>query len=247
MKGGVLIIGSLFWDNHQNTYLNVRENWRINHLQFNNRIHVKVPIRYGRTSGEGEKKVYTMVFSHSLAEGNDWGTAFAVPFKLHIQNFQTLYQQVQYLSEAEGAKDMRVVKRDKEKTIWCIIGILFNPRFDAVQKKAILDAFRQKLDDEQMGDEYRRFCIAPERSILSAQGEILIPWLTATHPKSQPMVDHLDFIIATCPKQNIDAYPAPALIKAAALKDSRKYFYNNVACGITTFQDREVVEAQVKE
>src|SRR5262245_53888890 len=140
MKGGVLIIGSLYWDIDQGKHLNVRENWRTNHLQFNNRIHVKAPIRYGRTSGKEEKKVYTMVFSHSTEAEEHWGTAYVVPFKLDISDFEGLYEQAKYLSEAEGANDTNMVKRS-EGTIWCVIGVLFNPKFDAGQKQDILNRF----------------------------------------------------------------------------------------------------------
>ncbi|MDX1954708.1 MAG: hypothetical protein SFU20_04190 [Chitinophagaceae bacterium] len=239
MKGGVLIIGSLFWDIHQNKHQNVRLNWRNNHLQMNNRIHVRVPIWYGRTSGKDEKKVYTMVFSAVLL-ANQWGTAYVVPFKLETYNYTDVYHQAKYLSYAEGADDTHVVKGDNK---WCVIGILFNPKFDAAQKLAILNQYEQQLEAENLGDVYSRFCIAPEPSILSKLGEIMIPWPLATNTKIQPALDKLDFIIATCPRQNIAAYPDATAIKALVSRDERDYFYNNVANGITTYQDREILEA----
>jgi hypothetical protein len=76
----------------------------------NNRIHVRVPIRYGRTSGNGDNKVYTMFFSHSLKAESNWGTAFAVPFRLDINNYAELYEQAKYLSYAEGVDDTNLVK-----------------------------------------------------------------------------------------------------------------------------------------
>lgn len=238
MKGAVLIIGSLYWDIHQGKHLNVRLNWRNNHLQMNNRILTKVPIRYGRTSGSGYKKVYTMVFSAGL-KANQWGTAYTIPFKLDINNYADLHEQTKYLSYAEGADDTKVVKGDKK---WCVIGILFNPQFDPAQKLTILNQYQQQLEVENLGNVYSEFCIAPEPSILSQQGEILIPWPVAINPKHQAMLDKLDFIIATCPRQNITAYPDAATIKSLVLRDERDYFYNNIASGITTYQDREIVE-----
>jgi hypothetical protein len=242
MKGAVLIIGSLYWDFHQGRHLNVRENWRNNHLQMNNRIRVSVPIRYGRTSGKDQKKVYTMVFSHSLQLNNLWGTAYAVPFKLDINDYQSLYEQAKYLSEAEGAKDSFMVKRS-DGDIWCVIGIMFNPHLDEAGKQEILEKFQQQLDSEHLGEVYNDFCIFRETSILSRQGEILINWPGAVNPKDKGALDALDFILATCPKQNLEAYPDAASIKALVLQDNRNYFYQNTANGITTFQDREIVEA----
>ena len=43
---GILVIGSLIWDDKPH-----RENWRTSHLNMDNKIFVKVPIRYGRKSG----------------------------------------------------------------------------------------------------------------------------------------------------------------------------------------------------
>ena len=45
MKGAVLIIGSLLWDNSNN-----RDFWRNVNLNINNKIPVFAPIRYGRKS-----------------------------------------------------------------------------------------------------------------------------------------------------------------------------------------------------
>lgn len=215
------------------------ENWRANHLQFNNGIHVRIPIRYGRTSGNGEKKVHTMVFSALLQVEGHWGTAYAVPFKLDINNFTELYDQAKYLSYAEGANDTKIVKgADK----WCVIWILINPCFDAASKQLLLNQYQQQLDAEDLGNVYPLFCIPPEPSILSRQGDIVIPWPTASNPKKQIAFDQLDFIIATCPRQNLPAYPDTVTIKTAVLRDGRVYFFNNVASGITTYQDREIME-----
>jgi hypothetical protein len=126
-----------------------------------------------------------------------------------------------------------------------VIGILFNPHFDAEQKQAILDKYQQQLNAENLGNEFTRFCIASESSILSKQGEILIQWPATTNPERQKALDKLDFIIATCPKQNLDVYPDAEAIKALVLKDDRNYFYNNVAHGISTYQDRQIVETKI--
>ena len=68
---GVLIIGSLYWDN------SIRDKWRRERLDLERRQYVRAPIRYGRRS-ERRGHSYTMVFSAGLREA-DFGTAIAVP------------------------------------------------------------------------------------------------------------------------------------------------------------------------
>ena len=238
MKGGVLIIGSLLWDKHQGKHLNVRKNWRTKRLSFKKRIHVFAPVRYGRTS----KGIYTMAFSKLAEVNNKLGTIYFVPFKKEINSFNGIYKQAKYLSNAEGAMDMKLVKGNDEK--WCVIGILFNSNFDKERKIALLKSYQQKLDAENLNNEYSKFCIPPEASILSPQGEIKIKWPKTTNQKDQEELNTFDFMIATCPQQNIAAYPDAATIRAAIPNDIRNYFYNNISNGITTFQDREIMNME---
>jgi hypothetical protein len=238
MKAGVLIIGSLYWDKHEGEHLNVRKKWRDERLEMDGRIHVLCPIRYGRKSGKG---VFTMVFSKSIEQTKQWGTAFAVPCQAPIDEFKDLLIEAEWMSYAEGANDRKLVKGIENK--WCVIGILFNPSFDANEKKKLLDEYQSILEKQGLGKVHEKFCIAPELSILSPQGEILIEWPKAVDPEKQAALDQHDFIIATSPRQNQPAYPDAKYIKAEVRNDARKYFYNNVASGITTYQDREIVEA----
>ena len=74
MKLGVLIIGSLYWDDKPH-----RNKWRRERLCVDSQQHVKAPIRYGRLS-HSRGCSYTMVFSASLSE-EQFGQAIVVPFK----------------------------------------------------------------------------------------------------------------------------------------------------------------------
>ena len=67
---GVLIIGSLFWDN------STRDEWRRDRLDLERRQYVRAPIRYGRQS-TGRGCSYTMVFSAGLCEA-EFGTAIGL-------------------------------------------------------------------------------------------------------------------------------------------------------------------------
>ena len=61
LKGGVLIIGSLLWQDHLDEVGDdIRKNWRDNSLLLANKIQVKTPIRYGRFSDNS--KIYTKLF-----------------------------------------------------------------------------------------------------------------------------------------------------------------------------------------
>ena len=51
LKGGIIIIGSLFWEDHLDNEKtdNIRKNWRQQYLNDSPKL-TKVPIRYGRAS-----------------------------------------------------------------------------------------------------------------------------------------------------------------------------------------------------
>jgi len=237
MNGGILIIGSLLWDLHQGTNKGAREQWRKKRLNMDKKIHVFAPIRYGRLS---KGKSYTMVFSKELETKNDLGTAFIIPFRNNPIKWNGLLNQARYLSKAENAGDDKLVKGGDE--VWCIIGILFNPKFNQPQKEEILLKFRQKLEEDGIGDNYQNLKAGKESSILSETGEIDIEWSKAVNPKYQKELDKLDFVLATCtqPKPN-ESYPSDEIIKKALGNDDRNYFYNNIQHGITTFQDRKLI------
>lgn len=62
MRGGILIIGSLLWDNGQ------RDAWRRLRLRVGEKVYVKAPIRYGRRS-QGRGNTFTMTFAHGGLHG----------------------------------------------------------------------------------------------------------------------------------------------------------------------------------
>ena len=115
IKSGVLIIGSLFWQDYLNKKGdNIRLNWRNSRLDFEKRIHVKVPIRYGRISSS---KIPTMVFSNSMKDKLGFG--YLVPFKKIIRDENELLNETLALSTAEGMRENFV-------TSWGVLAYLFN-------------------------------------------------------------------------------------------------------------------------
>lgn len=240
MKGAVLIIGSLLWDKKKH-----RIEWRKNRLLINKKIHVFAPICYGRESGIKENKNYTMVLSSNLEKNKKFGTAFLIPFKEQsIKTFEDILNEARKLSSAENSNengDNKLCKGNKVK--WCTIGIIFNPKLEKVKKDKLLEKLQQKIKDENGLKDYMEYCInGKEKSILSEKGEILINWLKTVNPKNQNKLNELDFILATCTKQNIKEYPKIKELREAISKDTRDYFFNNIMNGITTYQDREIIE-----
>jgi hypothetical protein len=181
-----------------------------------------------------------MVFSKDVEIKNQMGTAFIIPCKKEIKSFKGLFYQAQYLSEAEGSNDKKLVKGENDK--WCTIGLLFNPNFNQLNKNDILIRWERKLIEDGIGNDYQNYRVGnKEYTILSSQGEILINWLKALDSRNQAIIDKFDIIIATCTKPSEPRYPDAVLIKENSIIDKRKYFFNNIRNGISTFQDRDVI------
>jgi hypothetical protein len=237
LKVGVLIIGSLYWDDHQADQLNLRKRWRQMRLSMKYKLHVKAPIRYGRLSGQ----TYTMVLSRNTEIEGQLGTAYFVPAKRACNSFNSLVKHAEFLSEAENAADKNLVKGRREK--WCAIGLLFNPRISSVIKENMLSQWQRLLEASGLGDWYSSFKIGNEESIISASGEILINWLQTVDARDQSKLDHCDIVIAVCTRANLEAYPTSKTVAENARQDLRHYFYNNIKHGISTFQDNEILNA----
>ena len=84
LRGGVIIIGSLLWDNSN------RQKWRENNLCIEKQFKVYIPIRYGRCSC-ARKKTYTMVFSN-ICYLKRYGLeiGWILPIKAEINSFNEL-------------------------------------------------------------------------------------------------------------------------------------------------------------
>lgn len=234
LKGGVLIIGSLFWQDDQGKEPYARRNWRNEKLSFNERLHVLAPIRYGRTS---EKGTITMVLSKDVELKTELGTAYVIPFNSEIKSLEEIQIQARCLSKVEGSCDEKIVKG---KNNWCVIGILLNPLIKDELKNEILNYWNRLILDEG-GFNHLEYCISPESPVVSSNGEVIISWIRTVDPNLQKEFDKFDFIMATCTKPDIISYPTVEVLKENIKNDPRKYFYNNIQNGINTFSDRKVL------
>lgn len=241
LKAAILIIGSLLWDPDQGNAVGYRKIWRNDRLAMKDKIHVKAPIRYGRLSGEKGSQNYTMVFSSECEQTNKFGTAFVVPLKTNeIRSIKGIENQARFLSKAERNSNDKLCKGNQDK--WCTIGILFHPLFDKKLKLKFLARWHELLEKENGLKDYQDYKIGSEESILSEFGEIKINWPKAIDKRGQKLIDKLDIILATCTKPNIDVYPDIEELRKKVQNDDRKYFFQNIESGITTFQDRKLLQ-----
>jgi hypothetical protein len=118
-KGGVIIIGSLLWDNAR------RHEWRTSSLEsLENKIAVPARIRYGRES-DTRRHTHTMIFSNHSTTG--LGRGYVIAFKQSIENKEILKEQAIALAKAEGIWTERLPYLAKD---WGAVGLLAACRRD---------------------------------------------------------------------------------------------------------------------
>ena len=233
LKGGVLIIGSLLWQDYlDKPGDDIRKNWRANSLSITNKIQVRIPIRYGRFSEKSQ--IYTMVFSNACKRKS--GTAFVVPFLSQIQSNKQLINEAEKLSEAEGMKKKFVAGDD----VWSVLGILINQKHNGAKVKRNLVALwnnsLNKAFDEKL------FRIGKEKPCLKSNGVLDIPWPSTIDPRKSEELSSYDFIIATATKPT--KYPLIKELSGCVKNDTgRYYFVENYKSGIVTFQDLQVMSS----
>src|SRR5580704_5096387 len=115
LKGGILIIGSLWWDPS-------REQWRRDNLNLEEFKNVQLPIRYGRLSGVDRHFTHTMVFSSDCK--SSLGIGIVVSLNEQIKTFDQLHGQVMALIAAEMKKSPNI---DRYNWGWGMIGFAINP------------------------------------------------------------------------------------------------------------------------
>ena len=233
LKGGVIIIGSLLWQDYlDKPGDNIRANWRAAHLDLNNKIYVRVPIRYGRTS---QSNIMTMVFSNRMVRKMGFG--FVVPFKRVINNKDELLCEAIALSVAEGMKGNFVCPS------WGVLAYLLNKSIDKNRKKEIVTLFRQRKNKEFDINKYK---IKNEYSCISESLELNIDWVAPISRNDKQQIDafHILLATATMPDENIPTHKEIARTIKGDLV--RKYFINNLINGIITYDDFEIANLLLK-
>ncbi len=268
IKGGVLIIGSLLWQDGSTNepWDHVRSNWRKQYIDENNPIKVKVPIRYGRYSyntplpikinkvGMGypltilghsnfTNELYTMVLSKAYDTSEKLGTAFVYPLKQDIFTLDDVKANVKALSKAEGIYINDTTYFRKK---WGAISVWINQNRDSDLKYEIINLFQNKIANPDFLEKFEGFKGDPS-SILNEDGTLGLLDIPTVDPSQQQLIDNLDFILTavTVPKnknEEVKKYPDFDQIGKFAQQDVRRYFQNNHKNEIVTFDDKKINE-----
>ena len=226
LKRGVLIIGSLRWDNDQ------RENWRKRRLDIDHAIVVNAPIRYGRRSGK-RGCTFTMVFANSCYPDRV-GTALLIPCQ---QQEDELRIEAEHLWAAERGKE----RKEGIMADWGTVGILPNPeRSNDVLLKSTCKKWSVEYKQNAKKTNIKLTAAPDERPVLTEDGFLEIAW-----PQSVDGVPvDFDMLLATVTSPTLTPnYPTVNEITDAWVYSSdmakryERYFFKNVEYKIRTFDD----------
>lgn len=212
MKCGILIIGSLLWDDS-----NERPAWRAARLKMDSQVPVRAPFYYGRKSGEQRGHTFTMTFATAQASSQ----GIIVPCVADISNIEGLIAEAKALWKAEDAnpKDGQIHKS------WGCVGALFNPR----------------VKDQKLAADWAshfRTVKAQRVSIVDDDGRLGMAWPVTLDGKPADF----DVILATANKPEADRPAASAVADAWIAQNGghERYFFENVRHGIRTPDDAEI-------
>ena len=235
IRTGVLIIGSLYWDDKEH-----RKKWRRERLvDLDKKEYVHAPIRYGRLS-RSRGCSYTIVFSKLLdAPGTlDRCRAIVVPCKAPVNGMDDLVTEAQHLWQAEQAEG------GTQRSIsakWGCVALLEHP------KRPMPDDMRAGWTNYvQREQRYGALNSARgEASVVDEEGFLMISW-PKTDDDSDLAVDVL-LATATDPTLIRGDYPSAREIAAAwnahdgeDYKRYVQYFNKNREHRIQTFQDDDI-------
>lgn len=228
LNGGVLIIGSLLWDTNEQ-----RINWRNTCLKVNELIPIPSPIRYGRISKE-RYCTFSMVFSNECNAPKLKGTGMFLPFINNPINLEKIKTHSEELIKSEQKKT--TLKDDSNNWNWGTLTICINPEIlkktseKYEQAKSFLTYWSAKYANEFNPEHYK---VGNELPILNKQGVLQFDWTDE--------LNDYDFIIATATKPNVENYPTSKNIaERMIINEYKEYFNENLNCGISTFQDKEI-------
>lgn len=230
---GVLIIGSLYWDDEPDNPS--RRKWREARLALDEHTNVSAPIRYGRIS-KSRGCSYSMVFSASLCEDHaHLGSAIAVPCKQGVSSIGDLVDEAEWLWAAERNTDSR---NGKISACWGSVAVKVNPNRNI--PSIILNGWAARVSKESSYGKLKH--ANDETGAVTAMGLLNIPWPSTL--SGDPL--DLDVILATATNPTIigGRYPSAKEIaerwKSPSGSCYVNYFWYNRKHNITTFQDPDI-------
>lgn len=211
MKCGILIIGSLYWDDD-----NGRAEWRRQRLDTGSSIPVTAPIYYGRKSAS-RGETYTMTFRPSEPSGR----ALLVPCQREIETLDDLKAETAALWKAEAPN----AGPDVIGSGWGCVGALLRSG-EASEKLAPAwrDHFREVRSEGL--------------SVVNADGGLDIVWPEATDGIPADM--DIILATATKPEATPPGADSVADAWLSQDGGYERYFLENVRHGIRTAHDLEV-------
>ncbi|MBN1265305.1 MAG: hypothetical protein JXA25_07415 [Anaerolineales bacterium] len=213
-KGGVLIIGSLYWGDKD-----CRKEWREDHLDMDSMIYVHAPIMYGRLSSS-RHNTYTMILSRTCYP-DKMGNVILIPLKKPVKDMKDFKNETKALWYAEGGL------KDKVRGSWGSVGLLVREDSD----------FKEKLEEEWKAfyktlPSINKPSFAKEENgkpIISDDGILNIYWVN-TIENGEAV--NLDFILATATKPE-DELPKSQIIAESMVENCyTRYFCMNRKLGI---------------
>ncbi len=234
LKGGVIIIGSLIWEDHlkEKNQDFIRRDWKNQNLLTDRKL-TPVPIRYGRKSSS-RKDTYTMIFTKS--NENSLGQGLIIEFRETINSFEDLEIQAIALAIAEG---IYTSSNNRISSTWGSVGLLINPalkksdfaKFEFLSKKWT-DIY-QSYYETFFAIDYK--CNEDLEPPIDQNGILTINW--------QEAMNGFDLLIATLvipdPKRQLTAQEIADKMRE---KEYFKYFKSNVLNKIKTTQDEQILE-----
>lgn len=211
MKCGILIIGSLFWDD-----ANERPGWRKERLNTVASIPVRAPIYYGRkSSSRGE--TYTMTFRRD----DPSGVALLVPCKHGVETIDDLKDEAAALWKAERPQ----AGPGEIESNWGCVGALL----------------RSNEARETLGPDWKahfREIRKKGLSVVKPDGELDLVWPEPV--TDEPAVMDIILTTATCPEAEPPAVQTLADAWLSQNGGHERYFFENVRHGIRTAHDLEI-------
>ena len=184
---GVLLIGSLYWDDSKH-----RDKWRRARLCLGakRRRRVRAPIRYGRRS-KSRGCSYTMVFSLSLVP-DKFGRAIVVPCCRTVRSASDLVDEAEHLWAAERKKKRSACI----SAAWGCVALLENP--DHPMSGKLRDGWTERVSRETCYGQLMNSANG-EEVVVDKDGFLKIPW-----PESVDGSDlEVDVLLATATNPTI--------------------------------------------
>jgi hypothetical protein len=228
LRGGVIMIGSLWWDSSL-----VRRTWRDKYLSAPDKYcFVDFNIRYGRQAGT-RSNTYTMIYNNHPS--TQVGKAIVWPFKYQVQQYAYLEEQAYAIALAEGICEGQAFKLVAD---WGAVAILVNPKLEETHARELKHKWQELYGTVRVDS--KQYAIEGEQPVIDDKGFFQLDW--------RPEMDQFDFLIGTA------IVPKPHRLLCAKEiacnfidQHYRTYFDNNLHAGLRTFQDEEILFYLEKE